>query len=154
VGKDFLVDSHLVAEESYFLLLRFEKGEALISQDEVERNEPRSNVFRRVYTPKTDILSANGFIQIPRIEMKNSAIPEIFLRAGMLPLHDLSGKSSAPLAGFHLDELEKLLAREIARVRSHNVEEPSFVRRVAEIPERFGMDGEDFHKAKILALIS
>jgi hypothetical protein len=144
----------LVAEETELLLLGFKVGEALISENEVERDEPRSNVFRRVYTPKTDVLPADGFIEIPREKMKDSAVPEIFLRTGVLLLHDLPGKSDASLAGFHLDELEKLLACEIAGMRGHKVEKPGFLLRVAEVPECFGVDGEEFHRAKILAVIS
>jgi hypothetical protein len=68
--------------------------------------------------------------------------------------HNLTGKGDAAFAGFGLDELQELLASEIARMRSHQVEETGFLLRIAEIPERFGMDGEEFHRAKILALIS
>jgi hypothetical protein len=107
-----------------------------------------------VNSPKTDILPADGFIDIPREEVKDAAMPEIFLRTGVPLLHDLSGKSHAPLAGFHLDELQELLAREIPGMRCHKVEELGFLLRVAEIPECFRMDGEDSHRAKILAVIS
>ena len=64
VGQDFLVDSHLIAEESKLLLLTFKEGEALIAKDEVESNEPRSDVFGRVNTPETDILPADRFVKI------------------------------------------------------------------------------------------
>jgi hypothetical protein len=63
-----------------------------------------------VHTPETNILPADSFIEIPREKMKDAAMPEVFLRACMLFLHNLSAKSNAALAGFHLDELEKLLA--------------------------------------------
>src|SRR5229473_6365106 len=59
VCQDFLVDSQLIAEERELLLLRFEISEALISENEVERDEPGSDVFGRVCAPKTDILPAN-----------------------------------------------------------------------------------------------
>ncbi len=39
--QDFLVDSHLLAEKRELLLLGFEISEALISENEVESNEPR-----------------------------------------------------------------------------------------------------------------
>ena len=102
VGQDFLVDSQLVAEERKLLLLRFEISEALISENEVERDEPGSDVFGRVCTPKTDILPANSFIEIPREEMKDSAMPKVFLRASVLLFHDLSGKGTLRLPGFVL----------------------------------------------------
>src|SRR5208337_3844960 len=86
--------------------------------------------------------------------MKDAAMPKVFLRACMPLLHNLSAKSNAALAGFHLDELEELLAGEIAGMRGHKVEETGLLLRIAEIPERFGVHGEDFHRAKILALIS
>src|SRR6266849_9951906 len=110
VWQDFLVDPHLVTEESKLLFLGLEIGEVLISEDEVESNEPGSDVFGRVHTPETDILPADGFIEIPAEKMKDAAMPEVFLRTGVLLLHNLSAKSNAALAGFHLDELEKLLA--------------------------------------------
>jgi hypothetical protein len=132
----------------------FEIREALISKDEVESNQASSDVFSRVYTPKTDVLPANGFIEVPREKMEDSAMPEVFLRAGVLFRHDLSGKGNAPLAGLRLDELQELLAGEIPGVRGHKVEETGFLFRIAEILECFRMDGEDFHRAKILALIS
>src|SRR5580704_9378602 len=75
VGQDFLVHPHLVAEKRELLLLGLEIGEALISENEVERDEPRSDVFGRMYTPKTDVLSADGFIEIAREEMKDAAMP-------------------------------------------------------------------------------
>jgi len=154
VGQDFLVDSELVAEERKLLFLRFEISEALISENEVKSNEPRSDVFGRVYTPETDILPANSLIEIPREEMKDSAIPKVFLRASVLLFHDLPGKRHAAFAGLGLDELEKLLAGEIPGMRRHKVEELGLLFRIAKIPECFCMDGQDFHRAKILALIS
>src|SRR5713101_1137257 len=131
VWQDFLVDPHLVTEESELLFLGLEIGEALISENEVESNEPGSNVFGRVHTPKTDILSANGFIQIPAEKMKDAAMPEIFLRAGVFLFHNLSGKGDAALAGLCLDELQELLAREIAGMCSYKVEETGLLFRIA-----------------------
>src|SRR6266853_921999 len=40
VGKDSLVDAHLVAEERELLFLRFKISKILISENEVERDEP------------------------------------------------------------------------------------------------------------------
>jgi hypothetical protein len=68
--------------------------------------------------------------------------------------HDLSGKGDAALTRFGIDKLQELLAGEVARMRSYKVEETGLLLRIAEIPERFRMDGEYFHRAKILALIS
>src|SRR6267143_4809634 len=86
--------------------------------------------------------------------MKDPAMAKVFFRAGVLLFHDFSGKGNTAFAGFHLDEPEKLLAGEIPGMRSHKVEETGLLFRIAEIAERFRMDGEDFHRAKILALIS
>jgi hypothetical protein len=86
--------------------------------------------------------------------MEDTAMPEVFLRGGVLLFHNLSGKVDAAFAWLCLDELQKLLAGEIARMRSHKVKETGFLFRIAEIPERFRVDGEEFHRAKILALIS
>jgi len=79
VGQNFFVDSQLVAEERQLLVLRFQISEVLISENEVERDEPGSDVFGRVCAPKTDILPANSFIEIPREEMKDAAMPKVFL---------------------------------------------------------------------------
>jgi hypothetical protein len=68
-GQDFLVDSQLVAEERELLPLGFEISKALISENKVERDEPGSDVFGRVCAPKTDILPADGFVEIPREKM-------------------------------------------------------------------------------------
>src|SRR5216683_1222877 len=152
--QDFLLDSHLIAKEGELLFLGFEISEALIPENEVESNEPGSDVFGRVHTPETDILPANGFIEIPREKMKDAAMSEVFLRASVSLFHNLSGKGDAALAGFRLDELQKLLASEIARMRSHKVEETGFLLRIAEIAECLRVDGKDFHRAKIFALIS
>src|SRR6266851_4975852 len=121
VRQDFPIDSHLVAEERELLLLGFEISKILIPKDEVESNEPRSNVF---------------------------VCASVFL------LHDLSGKGNAAFAGFHLDELKKLMAGEIPGMRCHKVEETGLLFRIAEISKCLRVDGEDFHRAKILALIS
>jgi hypothetical protein len=107
-----------------------------------------------VDTPKTDILPADCFIKIPRKQMKDAAMPKVFLRAGVFLFHNLLGKDDAAFAGFHLDELQELLTGEVAGMRSHKVEETGLLFRIAEIAERFRVDGEDFHRAKILALIS
>src|SRR5208282_2095079 len=64
VGQEFLVDSELVAEERKLLLLGFEISAVLISEDEIKRDEPGSDVFGRVHTPETDILPANCLVQI------------------------------------------------------------------------------------------
>src|SRR6266571_2107115 len=154
VRQDFLVDSQLVAEERELLFLGLKVSEALIPENEVESNEPRSDVFGRMHSPETNILPANGFIEIPREGMEDSAVPEIFLRASVFLFHNLPGKGDATLAGFDLDELKELLASEIARMRGHKVEETGLLFRIAEIAECFRVDGEDFHRAKILALIS
>ena len=86
--------------------------------------------------------------------MNDAAMPKVFLRAGVFHVHNLAGKGNAALSGFALDELQELLASEIPGMRGHKVKETGFLFRIAEIPECFGMDGEDFHRAKILALIS
>ena len=143
-----------VAEKRELLLLGLEIGKALISENEIERDEPRSDVFGRMYTAKTDVLSADGFIEIPREEMKDTAMPEVLLRASVFLLHNLSSKSDAALAGLGLDELQELLAGEIAGMRGYKVKKGGFFLRVAEIPECVRMDREDLHRAKILALIS
>jgi len=154
VRQDFPIDSHLVAEERELLLLGFEISKILIPKDEVESNEPRSNVFGRMHSPETDILPAKGFIEIPRKKMKNAAMPKVFICASVFLLHDLSGKGNAAFAGFHLDELKKLMAGEIPGMRCHKVEETGLLFRIAEISKCLRVDGEDFHRAKILALIS
>src|SRR5260370_28093746 len=81
--------------------------------------------------------------------MKDSAMPKVFLRAGMLLFHHFSGKCNAAFAGFRLDEPEKLLAGEVPGKRGHQVEETGLLFRIAEIPERFRGDREDLHNAKI-----
>jgi hypothetical protein len=48
--------------------------------------------------------------------MKNAAVPKVFLRTGVFPFHNLSGKGDAALAGFGLEELQELLASELARM--------------------------------------
>src|SRR5258708_11441096 len=98
-GQDFLVDSQLVAEERELLFLGFEISEILISEDEIERDEPGSDVFGRMDTPETNILPANCLIQIACEEMKDSAMPKGFLRAGMLLFHHFSGKCNVAFAG-------------------------------------------------------
>src|SRR5258708_4199237 len=154
VWQDFLVDPRLVTEESKLLFLGLEIGEVLISEDEVESNEPGSDVFGRVHTPETDILSADGFIEIPRGQMEDSAMSQVFLGASVFLLHDLSSENNAAFAGLGLNELQELLAREIPGMRSYKAEETGFLFGIAEVPERFRVDSEDFHRAKILALIS
>jgi hypothetical protein len=144
----------LIAEKSKLLLLTFKEGEALISENEVESNEPRSDVFGRVDTPETDILPANGSVEITGEKMKDAAMPKVFLRTGVLLFHNLSCEGDAALTGLRLDELQELLAGEIARMRSHKVKETGLLFRIAEISECFRMDGQEFHSEKILALIS
>jgi hypothetical protein len=65
VGQDFLVDSHLVAEENQLLFFGFKKSEVLISENELESDEPGTDVFGRVDSPEADILSADCLIEIP-----------------------------------------------------------------------------------------
>ena len=81
-------------------------------------------------------------------------MPEVFLGAGVLLLDHFSCEGDAALAGFCPDELQKLLAGEVAGMRSHKVEKASFLLRVTETAEGFRVDGKDFHRAKILAVIS
>src|SRR5215467_8161205 len=95
VGQDFLVEPHLVAEKSKLLFLGFKIGEALMAQDKVQRDEPGSDVFGRMGTPKADIFSADRFVDIAREEMKNATMPEVFLGAGVFLLHDFSSKGNA-----------------------------------------------------------
>jgi hypothetical protein len=141
--EDFLVDSHLVTEESELLFLGFKISEALIPENEVESNEPGSDVFGRVHTPETDILPANRFIEIPREKMKDAAMPEVLLRASVFLLHNFSGKGNAALAGLRLDELQELPAGEISGMRGHKIEETRLLFRIAEMPEGFRVDGEE-----------
>src|SRR5262244_1624673 len=86
--------------------------------------------------------------------MKDPSISEIFLRAGMFLLHNLPGKCDAALAWLSLDEPQKLLAGEIPGVRRHKVKKLSFLFCIAEISDGFRVNGEDFHSAKIFAVIS
>src|ERR1700694_2269826 len=59
-----------------------------------------------------------------------------------------------PFAGLRLDELEELLAGEMAGMHGHQVEETGLLLRVAELHNGLRMHGKDFHKAKMLAVIS
>jgi len=63
-GEDFLVDSKLIAEVAQLLLLGLEVGVVVVPENEVEGNEPCADVFGRVLTAETDIVSADGFIAI------------------------------------------------------------------------------------------
>jgi hypothetical protein len=100
--QDFLVDSQLVAEEKELLLLGFEISEALISENEVERDEPGSDVFGRVHPPETDIIPANSFIEIPREEMKDAAMPKVFLWTRVFFFTTFRAKATLRLPGFIL----------------------------------------------------
>src|SRR5208282_1602007 len=86
--------------------------------------------------------------------MKDAPMPEIFLGARVLPLENLVGEGHAALAGLRLDELQKLLAGEVPGMRRHKVEETCFLLGVVEIAEGLRMDGKEFHRAKILDVIS
>jgi len=86
--------------------------------------------------------------------VKDAAIPQIFLRPGVLLFGDFTRKDNAALARLRLDELEELLAGERAGMRGHEVEETGLLLRVAELHKSLCMDGKDFHRAKILAVIS
>ena len=112
-----------------------------MAEDKVQRDEPGSDVFGRMCTSKPDIFSANRFVDIAREEMKNAAMSEVFLCAGVFLLHDLSSKGDTALACLGLDELQELLAGEIPGMSSHKVKELSFLLRIAEIPECFRMNG-------------
>ena len=141
VGQDFLVEPNLITEKGELLFFGFKISEALITENEVHRDEPGSYVFGRMGTPKADIFSANRFVDIAREEMKNAAMSEVFLCAGMLLLHDLSSKGDTALACLGLNELQELPAGEIPGMRSHKVKKLSFLFRIAEIPECFRMNG-------------
>ena len=112
-----------------------------MAEDKVEGDEPGSDVFGRMGTPKADIFSAKRLVDIARKEMKNAAMSEVFLSAGVFLLHDFSSKGDTALACLGLNELQELPAGEIPGMRSHKVEELSFLFRIAEISERFRMNG-------------
>src|SRR5882762_8631123 len=153
-GQDFLFDSELIAEVAQLLLLGFEVGVVVVPENEVEGNEPRADVFGRVLTAEADIVPADGFIEIPREKVIDAAIPQVFLGTGVLLFGDFAGKGHAALARLGLDELQELLAGEVARMRGHQVEETGFLLGVAEVHKGLGKNGKDFHSAKILAVIS
>jgi hypothetical protein len=92
-------------------------------------------------TPKADIFSAERLVDIARKEMKNAAMSEVFLGAGVFLLHDFSSKGDAALACLRLNKLQELPAGKIPGMRSHKVKKLSFLFRIAEIPERFSMNG-------------
>jgi hypothetical protein len=154
VGKDFLIDPYLLTEKGELLLLGFEVREVLISEDEVQGNKPRSNVFGRMDAPEANVLSADGFVQIAREKVKDTTMPEVFLGAGVLLVENLLGEGHAALAGLRLDELQELLAGEVPGMRRHKVEETCFFLSIAKAVESVRMYGEEFHNAKILAVIS
>src|SRR6202140_5046887 len=152
--KDFLVDSKLVAEVAELLLLGLEVGVVVVPENEVEGNEPCADVFGRVLTAETNIVPADGFIEIPREKVEHTPIPQVFLGAGVLLFGDFAGKGHAALAGLGLDELEELLAGEVAGMRGHQVEETGLLLGVAKVHKGLGKNGKDVHRAKILAVIS
>jgi hypothetical protein len=63
-----------------------------------------------MHAPETDVFPADRLIQIARKEVEYSAMPEVFLGAGVLLLDHFSCEGDAALAGFCPDELQKLLA--------------------------------------------
>ena len=140
-GKDFLIDPHLLTEKGELLLLSFEIREVLVSQNEVEGNKPRSDVFSRMDAPEADVLSADGFVQIAREKVKDTTMPEVFLGAGVLLVEDLLGEGHAALAGLRLDELQELLTGEVPGMRRHKVEETCFFLGIAKAAEGVRMYG-------------
>ena len=107
-----------------------------------------------MHAAETDVFPADRLIEIARKEVEYPAMPEVFLGAGVLLLDHFSCEGNAALAGFCLSELQKLLAGEVAGMGGHKVEKASFLLRVTETAEGFRVDGKDFHRAKILAVIS
>src|SRR6185437_10117120 len=122
----FLGDSHLVAEKCELLLFSFEVRYVLISENEIQGDEPHSDVLSRMDTPETDVLSADGFVEIAREKVKHAAMAEIRLRLRVFFLDHLLRKCHTALARLRPDEMQELLASEIAGMRGHKVEETRF----------------------------
>jgi len=65
LGREiFLIDAELPGEVAELLLLGFKEDVIELSENEVERGKPGTDVFERVFAAESDIVLANGFIDI------------------------------------------------------------------------------------------
>ena len=104
--------------------------------------------------PEADVLPADGFIQIAREKVKHAAMPEIRLGLRVFFLDHLLRKCHTALAWLRLDEMQELSASEEAGMRGHKVEETCFFLGIAKAAQGVDVDRKEFHRAKILAVIS
>src|SRR5437879_6080285 len=86
--------------------------------------------------------------------MVDLTVAQAGARGGVAFFEQLSNEGQAALSRLALDESNKLLAGEVARMRCHEVEKTGLVLGVAERAERDDVYAGDVHRAKILAVIS
>ena len=106
LGREvFLVDSELLSEIANLLLFGFKECVIEPCQDEIESSEPGTDVLDRMLATEADVVLADGFIKI---------------------------SAQTAFSRLTADEANKLLAREVAGMRGHQVEKTGFVLGVAE----------------------
>ncbi len=149
-----LVDSKLLGEVANLVLFGFKELVIEFSENEIERGEPGADVFGRVFATEADIILADGFVQVPGEEMVDLAVAQARARGGVPLFEQLPDKGQAALSRLALDESNKLLTSEVARMGGDKVEETGFVLGVAERSKSDGVHAGDVHKAKISAVIS
>ncbi len=107
-----------------------------------------------MFAPEADVILADGLIEIACIEVIDLAVPQIKAGGGVALFDELPNEGQATLAGLSVDEAEELLAGEVARMSSDQVEKTGLVLGVAERAESNGIHPCDVHRAKISAVIS
>src|SRR6266481_752364 len=150
----FLADCELLGEVANLLLLGFEELVVELSENEIERGEPGTDVFGRVFATEADIILADSFVEVAGEKMVDLAVAQTGARGDVAFLEQLSDKGLAPFSRLALDEANKLLTSEVARMCADKVEETGLVIGVAERAESDDVHAGDIHRAKILAVIS
>ena len=122
LGREiFLVDAELFSEVADLVLLGFKEGVIELTEYEIERSEPGANVFERVFATESDIVLANGFIDIAGEKMVDLPIAQARTRRGVALFEEFSNEGQAAFSGLPVDEADELLAGEVAGVRGYEI---------------------------------
>jgi len=113
-------------------LLSFKISEVLISQNEIQKHEARSNEFKRMLAAVAEVFLFDLAVQPPCEEVIDDATLRKTLHAGVSFGFELAPESGGPFAPMSAGEREELTGGEVTGVGGDNVEKAGFHFRITE----------------------
>ena len=134
-----------MAKEVHFVLLRFEVGQVLVGQNEIEKDQPCTHKTKRVALAIAEVALLHLAVDGSGEEMEQGPSPRLATNAGMPLLDKLSSKGGRAFPVTGARKGAELSQREVAGKHGNDVEKASLGLGVAQASDSLDVSAGDIH---------